>query len=534
MVLAAILLAAAALRLAALDKPLYIDEIVTITVARQPIDRMAAVMRQIDASPALFPLLLHGWLYISHADAWVRTLPAIFGLLVVLVVYLLGRRLFGEWSGLAAGWVAAVAPAHVHYAQYVRSYSLFTLLAGLQLLLLLAWFEVRVPEDGADMRAEASGASGQQGAPRATAGTERLKRRWQIVGVTLLTAALFYTHYLSLLLLLPEAVWAALRFRRKRRAVTGWAASMAVALALFAPGVPLLLHNMTFDRVRNEARAQPPALLHLVPDLVAELSLGQRALGFGDPAVRRATLAGAAVIFPLLALVGATGGWRERRSGTLLMLLTAVLPVAAYVLSGRRLVAVRFFLPFMVAYLVLLGHGLASIRGRLQVLAALALTAICAIPLAHFFVRYQWSYDHRAVAREIAARLGPGDVILFVHPYEAFYYRWYLGDGVPMKGLVFTALEDQGTYVIKPQALTFETAWLRVVGAARDHDRFWVIGQSRRSFASDAQEERRLLAVLDVAFVRRDDLSLITGSDPVVRLYERRPEAAHAPVMPRD
>src|ERR1017187_4458332 len=74
---------AAVLRVGALGKPLYIDEIVTLTVATQPLASMAGVMRQIDASPALFPLLLHFWLTISHADVWARLLPAIFGLLAV-------------------------------------------------------------------------------------------------------------------------------------------------------------------------------------------------------------------------------------------------------------------------------------------------------------------------------------------------------------------------------------------------------------------------------------------------------------------
>ena len=62
-----------------------------------------------------------------------------------------------------------------------------------------------------------------------------------------------------------------------------WTAAVGLALVLFLPGVPLLLHNMAFDRIRNEDRPPPPPAYRLVPDLVAELSLGQRALGFSDP-----------------------------------------------------------------------------------------------------------------------------------------------------------------------------------------------------------------------------------------------------------
>ncbi len=490
-VLAALLLLAAGLRVMALDKPLYIDEIVTLTVGAQPLAKMGAVMRQIDASPALYPVLLHGWLQLARSDAWARALSALFGFMAVCVVYLIGRRVFGVRTGLAAAFVAAIAPAHVHYAQYVRSYSLFTLLAGVQLLIMVGWF----------------GSAG--------------RLRWRGLALTLVTAAMLYTHYLALLIVVPEGVYAACHLRDAWRRAMGWGLAMAMAGVLFLPGVPLLAHNMAFDRARNEARASPPPAERLVPNLVAEISVGQRALGFSDPWVRRATLTGAAVVFPLLVAFGIAGGWRADRDRTLLLLLFASLPVAIYVLSGRRLVAVRFFLPYMVAYLVLLGHGLATMGQSLRTVTALVLLVVSAVPLVHFYRLYEWSYDHRAVSAAIGRRLQPTDVLLFVHPYEGFYYRWYLGDHVVMKGLVFTALEDQGTYAIKPPPLTFEVARPRVQAAAQAYERLWLIGQSKRSFASDAREELRLVRWMDREYSLVEDFSRLTGADPIIRLYSR-------------
>ena len=97
---------------------------------------------------------------------------------------------------------------------------------------------------------------------------------------------------------------------------------------------------------------------------------------------------------------------------------------------------------------------------------SIALIVLCAIPLAHFFTRYSWSYDHRAVARAIAQQSAPGDAIMVVHPYEAFFYRWYLGEQLPIRGLVFTALEDQEGYVIKPPPVELERARARIGAAA--------------------------------------------------------------------
>ena len=488
-----ILALAALLRIGALDKSFYIDEIVTITVASQPPDHMDDVMRQIDASPALYPLLLHVWMGVSHADAWVRLLSAVFGLLAVYVVARLGRETLGWRAGLGAAAVMAVAPAHVEYAQYVRSYSLFTLLVTLHVLLFVRWMDERRPLTA-----------------------------WRFAAFTAVTAALLYTHYLSLLLFPVEAAFAAWRFRTLPNRAMLCGAALALGGVLFLPGIPLLMHNIEFDRIRNADRPAPPSAVRLVPDILGELSVGQRNLGFSDPTVRRVTLGLAALVFPALAILGIVRGVRTDRDLVFLLIAVTAVPLAIYIGSGRKLVAIRFFVPFAAGYVVLLGAGLSSLAARRAVAAWLVVAGICAIPLTHFYSRFDWSYDHRPVAEAIVRDAGPRDVLLVVHPYEAFYYRWYLGRRVPIKGLVFTALEDQGGYVIKPPPVTFARARGRILEAAATHDRFWFVGESTRSFVSNAREQERILTWMDETFERVRDLDYMTGGNPIVRLYARR------------
>jgi len=88
-------------------------------------------------------------------------------------------------------------------------------------------------------------------------------------------------------------------------------------------------------------------------------------------------------------------------------------------------------------------------------------------------------------------------------------------------------LKDQPGYVIKPGDLDVEQARARVEHAAGRFRRLWVVGHSRRSFASDAVEQARLLAWMDARWTPRGDLASVTGGDPDIRLYEtsgRRPE----------
>jgi hypothetical protein len=199
-----------------------------------------------------------------------------------------------------------------------------------------------------------------------------------------------------------------------------------------------------------------------------------------------------------------------------------VLPIAVYIGTGRRLVAVRFFVPFMAGYVVLIGHGLASLRRGAAVAAGGLVVLLCAVPLTYFFTTYAWSYDHRRVARAIGQAAEPGDALFVVHPFETFYYRWYLDDTMPMQGLTFTALEEQEAYVIKPPPLDLDRAESRIRAAAGTHPRLWIVGQSTKSFASDADAEGQLFAWLDAHARRLADFDALTDGDPHIRLYDVR------------
>jgi hypothetical protein len=497
----AILTIGTILRFSALAKGFYVDEISTLTVASQPLAAMGETMREIDASPALFPLLLHGWLLLGSADVWVRLLPALFGIGAIGVVYSLGRLLYGPRAALAGAFLMAVAPIHVEYAAYVRAYSLFTLLALCQLT---AFYRCI-----------------------ATATQPVPLRRLAVF--TALTAALFYTHYLSLLLLAAEGLFSVATLYRTPRTLVRLGVSVVVAGLLFLPGADLLRHNVTFDAQRNAERAEAPPWYRITPDVAGELLFGRRDLGFSSPGVRRTVTVATWVVFAGLLGAGVLAGWRANRQGTMLLLVMAVLPILFYVVSGRKLIAVRFFLPSGAFLLMLAAAGLASLRHWLAAAAIAGAAILAAVPVIHFASRFEWTYDHRAVAAAIETRWHPGDIILFVHPYEALHYRWYLGPDLPLRGLTFTALTEQDTYVIKPPPLSVPVAQQRVRAAASEHRRFWVIGQSARSFSvRDTAEETTLFGWLDGEFEKDQDLTGLVGPDPVVRLYRSR-----KPALPR-
>jgi len=147
------------------------------------------------------------------------------------------------------------------------------------------------------------------------------------------------------------------------------------------------------------------------------------------------------------------------------------------------------------------------------------LVGLSGVPLLHFFRHFEWSYDHAAVARVIQAGAKPGDIVLVVHPFEAFYYGRYLKGTLPVQGVTFTPLVEQDEYVIKPPPLDASGARLRVEKLMSRASRAWVIGQSPRSFASDADQQRLLLAWMDARYSEIARLDALTGGDPTIRVY---------------
>ena len=77
------------------------------------------------------------------------------GTLLVLVIYGLGARLFNRTTGLAAAFIAAIAPFQVYYSQEARMYILVAL-EGALAVLLFWWFvaqeDARLPVDGSPPR----------------------------------------------------------------------------------------------------------------------------------------------------------------------------------------------------------------------------------------------------------------------------------------------------------------------------------------------------------------------------------------------
>ncbi|MHB8967989.1 MAG: glycosyltransferase family 39 protein [Thermoleophilia bacterium] len=133
---AAIAVAAIFLRFFALGRDsLWFDELYNVWSARFPLaDQMAEGLAA--GHPPLYYLIARLWFAVGESEVWVRALSGLSGLLLVWLMYLLGRELFSRQAGLWAAALAAVSPVLVWYSRAATFYSLLFLLTALSLLFL--------------------------------------------------------------------------------------------------------------------------------------------------------------------------------------------------------------------------------------------------------------------------------------------------------------------------------------------------------------------------------------------------------------
>ncbi|MEN6611443.1 MAG: glycosyltransferase family 39 protein [Methanoregulaceae archaeon] len=126
------------LRLYHLDfNSLWLDEASTLSFAIQsPADIWAATVGG-EFNPPLFYWIEHVMLVFGNSETILRLIPALAGILMIPVLYLIGKELFDKNTGIIAAAILTVSPFHIFYSQEARAYSLALLFVSIALLFFL-------------------------------------------------------------------------------------------------------------------------------------------------------------------------------------------------------------------------------------------------------------------------------------------------------------------------------------------------------------------------------------------------------------
>jgi mannosyltransferase len=231
-----LVLLAFALRVHRLEvQSLWYDEAVTAQVASRGVAELTRWTAD-DIQPPLYYYVEAAWTRLQGRGEWALRFPSVVaGVLIVPALWALARRLFGRgrdghFASLAAAALATISPLYVYFSQEARMYAQLTLLGVLAGYALL----------------------------RAMAAQQTRSEIIWWAGFVLGSAAMLYTHYFGVFLLMAYGLWfllawapEAARARTRGRAWRhlGFAVGSALAVGvLYLPWLPSMLTRYQVDR----------------------------------------------------------------------------------------------------------------------------------------------------------------------------------------------------------------------------------------------------------------------------------------------
>ncbi|HLG69266.1 MAG TPA: glycosyltransferase family 39 protein, partial [Chloroflexota bacterium] len=425
----------------------------------------------------------------------VRFLSLMAGMLVVPLLFALGRRLFNTEAGLLAAVCGAVSPLLVHYSQETRMYAQVTLFGLLSTYLLVR----AAPAPVRASRLERTGWL--HGAAAASAGTRRLggalgtgpgwaAGRWSSwIAYGLAAAACLYSQYIGALVLAFQGLRVLCAHRKAIApfALAGGAAAAAFVPWLLVAGDSLLSWPSTnafeggfqlfgdaaYRYVEGVSRSFSGLGIGLTVAVCGIAVFGFVSLRFFGRLLARVDLRRTSEGQPL------TTDMRARAAGALqlasaatsnvwLPVLYVAVPLALMFLLGLRkpLYNPKFALVALPGFLLLLGVAL-SVRWPPRWVGLALVLAAAGYGLNNYYANPQYARDdYRGLAHFISTSERPGDAILLDAPGQEQIFPYYYKGPLPQIGLPTERPVNQDATSAKLQQLntTYKRLWLVLYG----------------------------------------------------------------------
>jgi len=403
-------------------KSYWDDEYLSLVHARSLGDvRHVLSLQAGNAHPPLYFLLLRLWLAVGgEGESWTRLLSVLLGLPAVVFVFLIGKRLADERTGLLAAGLYTIMPLMLIYDRELRMYSLFVSLACLSLLALLRAMEDQGPA------------------------------AWMLYALSVFL--MLVTHYHGLLVLTAQGLFCLIQALRGPKPVPRLArfgCAAAGGLILFLPFLPAFIQALktTPAMWQAEANSGLVGLAYLAFSLV----LGQTVMPWQWPAIAGA--AGAALLL-------ATGLASFRKAANIWILALSfggVTFLLGPLVSHNMPRYYVFFVP--VLCLALASSFWTAPRRGIALGAILLLGASWGASGANYYAGRDFHIlggldPSREVAEFLAARVGPDDAIIGGTQVLRLYY-------LPRSGASCPIAPDLDQYLAAHGGLP-PTVWLAI------------------------------------------------------------------------
>jgi len=192
---------------------LWTDELFSLTLTNKSLNSIIKACLNSDPNPPLYYISLWMWTKVFGGSAYAsRALSAVFGVLGVMSIYLLGKKLFSKAAGTMALAILSVNIYHIYYSQEARSYAMAFLLSILSYL-----FFIRLHQDR-DFKS--------------------------CLLYTFFTALLMYTHYFGLSILVSQFCFVLFTLSRDKKIlffIRYYGLSGIFLFVFYIPWIPAVL-----------------------------------------------------------------------------------------------------------------------------------------------------------------------------------------------------------------------------------------------------------------------------------------------------
>ena len=366
----------------------------------------------------------------------VRFLSLLAGMLIVALLYALGRRLLNHETGLMAALAGAVSPLLVYYSQETRMYAQVTLFGLLSTYLLVHCTELPHPNPLPPRR-------------------ERGSLVW--LAYFAATAACLYSQYIGALAMAFQGLYVLLA---RRKALLPFLAAALATVLVFVPWLaiakdsllswpstdafhagPQLFGDAAFRYVEGLSADPTPLTIAFTAAVVAVAGFGFVFLAYfswllSRPGLRltsRQPLTDAARRRAMQAVaktaVVAHNIW--------LPALYVAVPLLVMFLLGYRkpIYNPKFALLALPGFLLLVGVGLAGL-GNVRIVGLAVLLASAGYALNNYFANPGFARDdYRGIAHFITTSGRPGDAIVLDAPGQEQIFPYYYSGSLPQIGL---------------------------------------------------------------------------------------------------
>ncbi len=398
-----------------------------------PTRLLQTVLPMVKQNGPLYFFLLRGWIALSGSSEYaLRFFSLWFGVLIVPLTYVLGRRLLGPETGAAGAVLVAVSPYITWYSQEVKMYTLLPVLA------VLAVYALRRAADEGGV--------------------------WWTAQV-LATSLAFYIHIWSALLVpvqmaLLLAWWPRWRGRYK-------AALLSLAL-LTLPYLPLALWQARAVLRSRETGFAYYSLWQMGLVLLNGWGLGIIAAGWPWLEVVCSGIAALGLVTGLLS--------PAQRRTTLGLLGWLIVPVIGVWLVSlhQPLFTDRYLIWLAPAFYLLTGLGIAAAGRRSRWLALFGLASILVIFGANLWLQTTTPIksDMRGAAAWVEEQYRPGELIVFQIPHAHYTFDYYFGptEYDTVDGPYTNYRQDNGDYMRSE-----EQEWSYMRAITRGYDTVWLV-----------------------------------------------------------